>query len=635
MSEPADRGGGRRLQVDLTAVLVGLALAVMVVLQGGFFALAPCLCGIPLCVVAGFSWARRDRRSQVLPAVVALFLALPLAYLMSAVRNGLTLTTLSACGVWCAPAAMACLAAAQDGASRARTLWGLCLLGACTAAAGLATYAGALVLPEGMVGDRLQFSFQYANAAAAWFGGGLLLCMLAPDGRLRRLAMLPATAFLLTQSVGASLTLMLLAACAGVVWVRAERWEPLAQALTCCFGALASFALLHLLPTPLMALAVLVAQLAFALRSDRTEEILARVGWRRVTRVATATLGAALLLAAILLRSRLSAALASLVERLYQVHDGLSLWWLRPVLGVGPDNWQYLYRFVQTAQYDSAVVHGSYVQVLLDAGLPALALLLAAAACGLRTGWRAPAQPTDATVGAWDRWRPACRAAAAFVLLHATLEFDLRFSSLACLVAWLLVALCPMPEHAEAGETAPAAPPVRLRLRGLPCSILCLLVCLSLCTLGCLSQLSQVALRLTAARGDYASCERLFSSNPLARADVQAQETHLAALCAQGKWEQTVDAAQLLRTPSDASVLSLAQAHLALGQNREAGDVLLRRMEEQPFNVAFFEEAATTATQWARDPNVAARYREAVSQANQLAAQVSPLLPQRRVAAET
>ena len=78
-----------------------------------------------------------------------------------------------------------------------------------------------------------------------------------------------------------------------------------------------------------------------------------------------------------LLLPRMSQAAATLLERMEQAKDAGMLLLGNLPLGIGPDQWQHVYPTVQTADYESAVVHCSYLQLGLDAGVIAVAILAA------------------------------------------------------------------------------------------------------------------------------------------------------------------------------------------------------------------------------------------------------------------
>ena len=457
-------------QAVASGVLV-VVIALLVLMQGGFFPLAGCALGAIACVAALIAWWRLPQRLAGFPIVPLLFLGMALSYAASALVNGASLTTLSETGVWAACAGAAFLACAQDAGKRTFWMKVLSWFGVATAVGGVLACAGLLSLVDGMLGERLQFTFQYSNAAAAWYGTCALLCLLAPDERLRAFAALPAGALLLTESGGGLVVFAVVAVVVGVLWGRAAQWSRLLDALVQGVLAAVLFAGVRLTMSPasLIALAVVAAACWWLLkgRPGLKLHVDARIG--SLALAAVLVLGA--IAAIVLLPERVGDALASFGERRFQVVDGLFMWSTKPLLGVGPDNWQYLYPYIQTAPYFVSVVHCSYVQILLDAGIPGLGLFAAACVLGLRAHVRAlkdsaagcrdglgsQAQPSSAggagkakaassagsgrvQVGSagLGGWALAELVALAFLLAHAALDFDLQFASLAFLLAALL-----------------------------------------------------------------------------------------------------------------------------------------------------------------------------------------------------
>lgn len=178
----------------MTSVVIAVAIALLVLLQGGYFSLATCAAGVVVSLVAGIAALRKARRRQPIPIAPLLLAGLALSYFASTLTHGATLTTLAETGAWAATAGMAFLVAAQDVQQRAKTLRLTTWFGVVTSVAGVLVCARLLPVYGGMVEDRLQLTFQYANAAAIWYGACLFLCLLSPDAWLRAVACLPALA---------------------------------------------------------------------------------------------------------------------------------------------------------------------------------------------------------------------------------------------------------------------------------------------------------------------------------------------------------------------------------------------------------------------------------------------------------
>lgn len=586
-------------------------IALLVFAQGGFFSLMPCLLGALLCVVLAMIWFRDPLRNQRTPWPPILLFGMVGAYVMSAVINGPSLTSLAETGSWVICAATCLWAASMDDEKKASSLTGLCLLFCATSILGFCVYAGLLTPLEGMVEDRLQFTFQYANAAAAWYAVGTFLCALSPNEGLRNLACIPVTALLLTQSAGCLIVFVPLSVVCGIMLAKCGKGHMAVNATLQGLLAIVAFALLHV---PLRAAGLVAAGLVFVLWHRKGSEFVAWLyawGLRRFFVVLGCLVVLLIALAVVILQRRMGQAATSFAERMYHVHDGLTLWKGQPLLGVGPDNWQYLYRYIQSAQYNTTVVHSSLVQILLDSGVMGFGFLVAACVAGIRNLWRT-----------WrveqDGWGLACLLSVIQLLAHSLLEFNLQFSSLACLLTWLLG----MGDQSQLRSSF---------VNGLQSALAFMFVGLPICLLGCASILTLDGIQQSLQNQDYAACQRSFKNNPLAQIDVSAQECNLIALSVEGDNQGVVAAFSSMPVPTDASVLTAARAGYALGQRTEAGSVLIAHMNSEPFSVEYIRAANGIIREQGLDDAQVPEYRAAIERANELSAQVSAWLPQEYV----
>ena len=628
-----------------SAVLVG-AIALLVLAQGGFFPLATCVLGAVVCVAAVVAWFRRPCRNRDLPIVALLFLGVALAYAISAFVNGLSLTTLSETGVWAACAGVSFLSAAQSGEKRAFWVKVFAWFGIATAVAGVLVCSGVLPLAGGMVEERLQFTFQYANAAAAWYGVCTFLCLLSPDERQRAFAALPAAALLLTESGGGLIVFVVCAAIVGIRWARAAAWDRLFQALLQGVVAVLVFVVVRLTLSPVALIALAAALAACWWLGKGAAGLVGRVNTRMASLVMVGVFVIGAIAAVFILSGRVADALASVNERMYHARDGLSMWLSKPLLGVGPDNWQYLYPYIQTAPYYTTVVHCSYVQLMLDAGIVGLAFFVAAVVFGLRELLR-DAKDAAARGG----WAQAELIVVVFLLVHALLDFDFQFASLAFVLAAMLAAPSALnagnasdsgsgsaaesASNAKAVSQAESAPDAKVvsktekaskagkaskeekaanagsasrAPKGVVAGIACLIVCLPACLTGALCSATATSFELAEASGDYAACERLFLGNPLAQADVSAQSHYLTACYNQGKYDEVENIYHFMPAPTDSAVYYTAMAYYARNDQVQATSVLIKHLEEQPYNVDFLNGVVQLTETYGIDPAQSARY---------------------------
>lgn len=232
----------------------------------------------------------------------------------------------------------------------------------------LLAVAGDLIVALEDDPGRLAFPLQYPNASGALFAAGALLACASEDRRLRSLAVAPFYALFLTQSGGA----LLACALATTVFIfprlrpRVEGCET--SALISVFGVLlALIADAHL--TPPAGIAVAIFSMAVIWRFGTPWSSFFSGHWRFVA------MGGALALvvpvAALPLQDRIAEASQTLIERLIQMSDGLALLSANPLLGIGPNQWQFVCQEIQSAQYQANVIHCSYIGLALDGGVPA------------------------------------------------------------------------------------------------------------------------------------------------------------------------------------------------------------------------------------------------------------------------
>lgn len=601
----------------MTSIVIVVAVALLVLLQGGYFSLSTCAVGVIVSLAAGISALRKARRSQSIPIAPLLFVGVALSYFASTLVHGATLTTLAETGAWAATAGMALLAVVQNAQQRAKTLRLITWFGVITSVAGVLVCARLLPVYGGMVEDRLQLTFQYANAAAIWYGACLFLCLLSPDAWLRAAACLPALALLLTQSGGALLVFVIVAIVLGIGWARAGEWGTLLLSLAHGAFAAALFALALVLGKVMQpATALVLLPAAFGCRAFHAHEqdIQSRPDTARICRVLVAALVIFVLVACAVLHDRVGDAFATLVERFYHMRDGVALWLTSPLLGIGPNCWQFRYQDIQSAQYYTTVVHSSYVQALVDAGLLGLGFLLAACAAG--------AKALAADPSADEGWGQAEFVAVVLVLGHSLIDFDLQFGSIALLVAFLLCG--------PAGEAPVSQKPAWPNglAKGLAAGLASLLVCVPLCAVGFLCDASSTALTAANTTGDHEAFERMYLGSTLTQADPAATSEYLAVLYAEGRYSEVVTEYARLATPSDGDAIYDILSNYALGDSLTAGEVLVQKMERQPYNREFFRSARTIIDTYGLNSSLVARYNAAVDRANALALEASKLLPE-------
>lgn len=630
----------------LDAVII-VVMALLVLLQGGFSAISTCFIGICCGVVGAVLWLRSSRRAEQASIVPLLYAGLAVVYGISACVTGVSLTTLASAGTWAACAGMCFVATAQTTDQRNATIHALGWLGIVTAVAGELVAAGIVPLAGGMVQSRLQFTFQYANAAAAWYGAMTLLCLLSPNVRQRSLAALPLAALLQTQSGGGLLVFAGVSAVLVVRAIRATRWQHVFDALL----QVALAVLLFVCTTFIggigaCAALALIVFVCFRL-PDYDEKIVQRVEPRRGTLLLVAVLGVCLLVGAFVFSGRMTSAFDSWVERTCQMRDGLRLWASSPLVGIGPNNWQYLYQYVQTAPYYTTVVHSSVVQFLVDAGILGLVCFGAACFVGIKTlgcscirkdkgaahktsseegpsrkaltdetpADKTPTDETPTDKTPTDKtptdktspntslsWTQAEFFTTIFLVAHSFIEFDMQFFALTFLLAFLLAQ--PIDGPAKCFVLSKTFARV---LR----PILCILAAMA-CAVGLLCASTSTAIATASAAEDYAMCANLYEKNPLAKRDVAAQHEYVQSLYEQRLYQKVIDEYAQLSAPSDRAVYYAVLSYYALNRDAEATTTLIERLEAQPYNIDFCTSAQQLTAVYGSDPSLTARLNAAM-----------------------
>ena len=295
--------------------LLAVVACTAVLVQGGYFPALFLWAGAAL--AAALLLSRRELRC---PMALWPLLGLSGWYILSSLVNGPTAAGLSQASLplVCCLFALHCLSL-EESERREMLVWMGRFSGGAAVVAILAFF-GILPIPGSVTAQRLQFTFQYVNAAAAWFGTVLLLRGELRDRWVDRLCPFVAVALLLTRSAGGIGTYLVIQAVVLLARFGKRNWKAWAGA----------------------GLAGLVGVIAVATRFQQ--------------------------------------ALGTFQERLVQSADGMKGMLAAPLFGYGAGNWPEVKWMFQTYEYRAQVVHNSYVQAGVEAGFPALIFLAAAVA---------------------------------------------------------------------------------------------------------------------------------------------------------------------------------------------------------------------------------------------------------------
>lgn len=400
----------------------------------------------------------------------------------------------------------------------------------------LLMFARVLPYPGAVVDGRLQFTFQYANTAGAYFA--VMSCLVWSQARTRAakaLVTAPIICTALTQSMG-TFTVIAIVGCA---WV-----------------------LKNLKLT--------------RLKRDNATQTKAST-----SKIAIAVLGiGALAVFAICIGApdRLDSALQTGMERLIQTIDGTRALASAPHIGIGPQQWRVVHPRVQSAQYTANVIHNSYLGFTLSYGLIGTTL---AVLC-MVTLWKGTLKATEDRI-------PGTHAAATLLLLHALVDFDLAFGSIIML---LVLALLSNRELASTACTASSTPDQRARVRFLlPAALVIILLACGASALTFDVRENQILTDIQAL-GPHAASQQI-AKDPLACRD-QTVRARLYQCCT--RQDECEAVLKLQRrdpiTVSTPGMTALARCLYTADRPEEAELVLLRALQAQPYNIAAYTQAA-------------------------------------------
>lgn len=197
----------------------------------------------------------------------------------------------------------------------------LCRFGGVVAVLAILAFFGLLPLEGAVTANRLQFTFQYVNAAGSWLAAVALLRWQCQDKFVAYTYPFVLVALLLTRSIG-SIGLFL------------------------------------------------VVQVVIVLVQQK------KLGWKLWVPLG---LGVATGVAA--LATRWQEGLGTFEERLVQSYDGLKAVMASPLFGYGAGGWAEVKGLFQSYDYSAQVVHNSYVQAGVSGGFVAMLLLIGAVLC--------------------------------------------------------------------------------------------------------------------------------------------------------------------------------------------------------------------------------------------------------------
>ena len=263
-----------------------------------------------------------SKRSINITKELVFLLVISLAYILSSLHNGISYGILGQTFLPLACFVMGVVFFSLDDIEKKTILNSLILIGIVSSVIAVIMYIFSVGESNGFINvGRLQFTFQYANVAGTWFGVSFILARDSENKTYQYLSVFNVFALLATKSV----------------------------------GAIAIF---------------IILQVIWYVKKSRKNRILL---------IGTSV---ALIISAFVIARRFSEAKYTFIERIIQSMDGIKVQLSHCLFGIGTGNWQYLYPYYQSAQYKAGVIHNSYVQAGVSAGLiPMLILIILLVIC--------------------------------------------------------------------------------------------------------------------------------------------------------------------------------------------------------------------------------------------------------------
>lgn len=510
---------------------------------------------------------------------------------------------------------------------------GIAWIGVGCAVATLLVYMGALPLDGFVNAARVQSFFQYANAAGIWFAAVALLAVASGDRALATTAPLMTACLLLTQSGGAILASVLGWILFSVLAWRLDKEElalGLWVALACAIVMVACA--LFVLPIALLPASLACTAALYWILGTNLGEVARKMPKALFLAVSIVAI-VIIVLAIVLFPERVNRAAQTFIERFIQMGDGARVLAGDPLLGLGPDQWQFVYLREQSAQYTANVIHNGYLQAVLDGGILSGAFVTA----GLVLAWvrsllsllgsslhpiggaagemavNATSTGEEASVGdengvQLSNARLAALCASFLLLVHAFLDIDFRFASILLLLGLLLGVTC------RAGEKES---PSRDE-RGLHVSIASSVLMAVVAAAALFATVSSGMLAASLVTGDGGALDA-FSADMLASNDPELRVEFLEGCNTAGRQSEAIDFAGQAGLPSTGEqALALAKNLYGAGDGTQAESVLLDELRHEPYNYQLFERVAELLREHDASESAVSAFNDQARQSNEL-----------------
>ncbi len=398
------------------AIFLSICIFLSVLLQGGFYPQAYLLLGICFLAVSLFLLKKKSSKYEMILFGVACCF-----YIISSLTNYFSIETLSYAMLPVICFIFWVLQANTSMDQKNKIAQSISVFTAIIAVLGIVSLTGLLPISGGVTANRLQFTFQYANAAGIYFAAVALMIRGININKPERFIIPIETALFLTQSIGA-------VACyfAGLIFAifTTGKNKRAGQALndlsrtgiSAIFAASLYFSVFKL-RNPFLAILITGLIILFCWFSDKADSIFVKYRVNIIFALSFIAIAVYLIFS-----QRVYQGSQTFIERLVQILDGTAALRAHPFLGVGPGNWQYMVETWKTAQYNAQVIHSSFIQIAVNVGIPALLVLTALIVYKLKT----------------IKIDGYLKAAAIAILLHSFLDFSLEFLSIDMLLIFIL-----------------------------------------------------------------------------------------------------------------------------------------------------------------------------------------------------
>ena len=561
------------------ALTLGMIILVSILIHGGFYPTSFLLASIIMGTIALIGRKRRfDTCDWLLWGLVVLCLVASLV-------NGYASDSLAQAALPCACALFLMCYRTLSVLDRQKFLTVILLGSSLFAGVAILAFCGVIPLTGAVASRRLQFTFQYANAAGSWFAATAILAQDHKNNIVTKCTIPLITVLFLTQSVGA----IGLYVCLQAVRLWQRRKEFIWPETVICHGIAAGFAAILYLSHGGFAV---VATILLYTVGWRCTKILSVARQRRIhwLMLPLGAVGGV----AVLFTRRAASSIRTFLERLLQILDGSCAIAANPLFGLGAGNWEHFYPFYQTAQYNSAVVHSGMVQIGVDAGILAVGLALVF------------------VVFAWRQGKPKAAESLASVLLavHSLFDFTMQFFPLAALFLAVLFA------NEENVQFKPSA-------KGIPITRMICLLPVVLCAYLLFGDMQYKQLAHQSQAQNWAEAEAQFQQyRHLFGQNRSARRLYVRALYHQKKSGKTIAETEDVLNLTDEELLIRARVLEQCGDSDDACRLLLDRLAMEPYHVILFEKTA----QFLRESEVGASYFAAYNQLTEISNQNQSLL---------